>query len=69
MSAKQQASISRFHHLLNEWDKGSASLRKRILQDFNIQHVNKTGTQLEEEMAHAASLFLARITAWIRLTY
>lgn len=58
MSAKQQAAISKLMHLLKEWDKGSTNVRRKILIDFIVQHQNKTGTALEEEFAHAASLFL-----------
>jgi hypothetical protein len=69
MSVKQQRAINGFMHILREWDKGLVPLRKRILVDFIRTHQNKTGTELEEELAHSASLFLTRITAWIRLTY
>jgi len=68
MSAKQQAAVSKLMHLLKEWDKGSIAVRRRILNDFIHNHQNKTGTELEEELAHSASLFLTRITAWLRLT-
>ena len=67
-SAKQQAAINKFMHVLNEWDKGATSVRKKILTDFIKQHENKTGSDIEEEMANAASLFFARLTAWLRLT-
>lgn len=69
MSAKQQAAISSLMHLLKEWDKGSVSLRRDILNDFISQHKNTTGTEIEEEFAHSASLFFTRITSWLRLTY
>lgn len=69
MSVKQQRAINGFMHILREWDKGLVPLRKRILVDFIRTHQNKTGTEIEEELAHSASLFLTRITAWIRLTY
>lgn len=69
MSAKQQAAITKFMHLLKEWDKGSINERRKILVEFLEQHRNKTGTEIEEEMAHSASLFLARITSWLRISY
>ncbi|RNA14190.1 hypothetical protein BpHYR1_002495 [Brachionus plicatilis] len=69
MSAKQQAAISNLMHLLKEWDKGSMSVRRDILNDFIFQHQNTTGTEIEEEFAHSASLFFTRITSWLRLTY
>ncbi|KAL4237129.1 hypothetical protein ACF0H5_005510 [Mactra antiquata] len=69
MSAKQQTAISKVMALLQEWDKGSKVTRKKILQDFIAQNQNKTGPELEQEFAQAASLFLTRLTAWLRLTY
>lgn len=68
-SAKQQTAMSRIMNLLQEWDKGSKSVRKKILQDFILQNQSKTGPELEQEFAQAASLFLTRLTAWLRLTY
>lgn len=68
-SAKQQTSISRIMNLLSEWDKGSKAVRKNILLDFIAQNQNKTGPDLEMEFAQAASLFLTRLTAWLRLSY
>lgn len=69
MSAKQQTAISKVMALLQEWDKGSKTTRKKILDDFIAQNQNKTGPELEQEFAQAASLFLTRLTAWLRLTY
>ncbi|XP_041358939.1 armadillo-like helical domain containing protein 1 isoform X1 [Gigantopelta aegis] len=68
-SAKQQTAMTRVMHILQEWDKGSKVVRQKILQDFISQNQNKTGPELEQEFAHAASLFLTRLTAWLRLTY
>ena len=68
-SAKQQGAVSKVMELIHEWDKGSKSVRRQILQDFVAQNHNKTGPELEAEFAQAASLFLARLTAWLRLTY
>lgn len=68
-SAKQQSAISKIMGLLQEWDKGSKVVRQKILQDFIAQNQHKTGPELEQEFAQAASLFLTRLTAWLRLTY
>lgn len=68
-SAKQQSAISKIMGLLQEWDKGSKVVRQKILQDFVAQNQHKTGPELEHEFAQAASLFLTRLTAWLRLTY
>ena len=61
-----QAAVSK---LLQQWDHGSKSVRSKILQDFIASNQGKTGPELELEFAHAASLFLTRLTAWLRLTY
>lgn len=61
-----QAAVTR---LLQTWDRGSKSTRAKMLQDFVCENTNKTGPELELEFAHAASLFLTRLTAWLRLTY
>ncbi|ELT97532.1 hypothetical protein CAPTEDRAFT_120269 [Capitella teleta] len=68
-SAKQQMAVSDIMNLLHKWDKGSKTIRKTILQDFIAQNYNKTGPELDAEFAQAASLFLTRLTAWLRLTY
>ncbi|KAJ3232360.1 hypothetical protein HDU81_003042, partial [Chytriomyces hyalinus] len=44
-------------------------MRERILQEFVEKNKNKTGPQLERELGNGASLFLTRVTAWLRLTY
>ena len=61
--------VAKMQALLSKWDKGSAVVRGDILQDFLKSNVGKTGPDLELEFGQAASLFLARLTAWIRLTY
>ena len=68
-SSKQQTAMSRVMTLLHEWDRGSKAARKQILHDFVEQNKHRTGPELEQEFAQAASLFLARLTAWLRLTY
>lgn len=49
--------------------KGNRTTRQRILKDFIQANLNKTRPQLEKELNNGASLFLTRITAWLRLTY
>ncbi|KAL7752855.1 hypothetical protein RI367_001858 [Sorochytrium milnesiophthora] len=51
------------------WDRGSRKVRELLLQDFVTACQNKTSPQLEADFANGASLFLTRITAWLRLTY
>ncbi|BFY99134.1 hypothetical protein BsWGS_02174 [Bradybaena similaris] len=68
-STDHKTSIFRVVNILEKWDKGTTNVRKRILQDFLTQNQYKTGPDVESYFAQAASLFLIRITAWLRLTY
>lgn len=68
-SSKHSTSVSKLMSLLEEWDCGTKSIRRKLLQDFISQNHNKTAPELDAEFADAASLFLARISAWLRLTY
>ena len=54
--------------LSKTWDSGNKRIRERILNEFIRGNWNKTGPQLEKELGNGASLFLARISAWLRLT-
>jgi len=54
---------------LRDWDSSSAQRRVRMLRQFAANNQFKTGTDLDEQFAGAASLFFARLTAWIRITY
>nr|XP_009859300.1 armadillo-like helical domain containing protein 1 isoform X1 [Ciona intestinalis] len=64
-----QSAVSKVQILLSRWDKGSALVRGEILVEFLKNCVGKTGPELEQEFGQAASLFLTRLTAWLRLTY
>ncbi|XP_073675954.1 armadillo-like helical domain containing protein 1 [Garra rufa] len=68
-SSKEQTSVSQVMCFLHEWDQGSKTVRCRMLSDFLAKNTGKTCPELELEFAQVASLFLARLTAWIRLTY
>ena len=48
--------------------QGSKVVRERILRDFIKLNEHRTAPELEDELAEGASLFLARLTAWLRLT-
>lgn len=50
-------------------NQGARPVRERILREFIATNKNKTGPQLERDFGNSASLFLVRITAWLRLTY
>lgn len=68
MAAKELAARTRYMQLLSQWDRGSTQTRRQILRDFVYHNQNKTGTEIEEMLANSASLFLTRITSWLRLT-
>ncbi|KAL2089967.1 hypothetical protein ACEWY4_014655 [Coilia grayii] len=68
-TSKEQAAISEVMAFLREWDQGNKTVRSRMLTEFLNQHQGKTCPELELEFAQVASLFLARLTAWMRLTY
>ncbi|MBN3302323.1 ARMD1 protein, partial [Amia calva] len=68
-STKEQAAISRVTMFLQEWDQGNKAVRSHMLSTFLRQSAGCTGPELELVFAQADSLFLARLTAWMRLTY
>ncbi|XP_046905857.1 armadillo-like helical domain containing protein 1 [Hypomesus transpacificus] len=68
-TSKEQAAISKIMSFLQEWDQGNKIVRSRMLNAFLTQNTGKTCPELEVEFAQVASLFLARLTAWMRLTY
>lgn len=55
--------------LLHKWDHGNKQVRARILEEFIMTNQNRTGPEIETEFAQSASLFLTRLTAWLRMTY
>ena len=55
--------------LLDIWDHATKSRRVEILEIFIKECKGKTAPELENKFARAASLFLTRLTAWLRLTY
>nr|CAH8819331.1 unnamed protein product [Trichobilharzia regenti] len=68
-SAKQDSATYNMTCLLREWDSAPKEKRRQFLQDFIRQYRNCSGPDLETELAQMASLFLARICVWIKLTY
>ncbi|KAL2917982.1 hypothetical protein HK105_202396 [Polyrhizophydium stewartii] len=66
---KPHCSASYFLQITTTWDRGNRSVREKILREFVASNDKKTGPQLEKEFANGASLFLTRISAWLRLTY
>ncbi|XP_051866613.1 LOW QUALITY PROTEIN: armadillo-like helical domain containing protein 1 [Pristis pectinata] len=68
-SSKEQVEISKFMGFLQDWDHGSKATRQHILNDFINTSRGKTSPELELQFAQGASLFLTRLTAWLRITY
>ncbi|KAM9357931.1 armadillo-like helical domain containing protein 1 [Symphorus nematophorus] len=66
---EEQADIGKVLSFLREWDRGDKTVRCRMLNTFLTQNKGKTFYELELEFAQVASLFLARLITWMRLTY
>ncbi|XP_012872241.1 PREDICTED: uncharacterized protein C1orf228 homolog [Dipodomys ordii] len=68
-SIKEQAAISRLLSFLQEWDNAGKAARNNILKIFIESNQGKTAPELEQEFSQGASLFLVRLTTWLRITY
>ncbi|XP_014794940.1 PREDICTED: uncharacterized protein C1orf228 homolog [Calidris pugnax] len=68
-SGKEQEAIRKLMVFLQEWDSAHKVARSHILNNFIRSNDGKTEPELELEFSQGASLFLARLTAWLRMTY
>ncbi|EHA99770.1 hypothetical protein GW7_00346 [Heterocephalus glaber] len=68
-SIKEQAAIGRLLSFLQEWDNAGKVARGHILDNFVETNQGKTGPELEHEFSQGASLFLVRLTTYLRITY
>uniref|UniRef100_A0A8C9KLV6 Armadillo like helical domain containing 1 n=1 Tax=Panthera tigris altaica TaxID=74533 RepID=A0A8C9KLV6_PANTA len=68
-SIKEQAAISRLLSFLQDWDNAGKVARSHILNTFIETNQGKTAPELEQEFSQGASLFLVRLTTWLRLIY
>ncbi|KAG7235706.1 hypothetical protein INR49_002336 [Caranx melampygus] len=68
-TAEEPANLGKVLSFLREWDRGDRAVRCRMLSSFLRQHTGKSCYELECEFAQVSSLFLARLTTWMRLTY
>lgn len=59
----------RLEVMLRKWDAGTRASRMRQLEEFVVRCQDMTGPQLEEELESGASLLLARVSSWLRLSY
>lgn len=49
--------------------QGNQNVRQAMLRDFIDQCSNVTAPELERQFCDCASLFLARVTVWLRMNY
>ncbi|XP_053549362.1 armadillo-like helical domain containing protein 1 [Bombina bombina] len=68
-SIKEQEAIARLMDFFQEWDNGNKATRSGIMRNFISLNSGKTGPELEQEFSQGGSLFLARLTTWLRLSY
>ncbi|KFO74704.1 Uncharacterized protein C1orf228, partial [Cuculus canorus] len=68
-SVKEQETTGKLRFFLQKWDNAHKAARSHILDNFIESNDGKTEQELELEFSHGASLFLARLTAWLRVTY
>ncbi|XP_062963258.1 armadillo-like helical domain containing protein 1 [Cynocephalus volans] len=68
-SIKEQAAISRLLSFLQEWDNAGKVARSHILNNFIETNQGKTAPELEQEFSQGGSLFLVRLTTFLRITY
>ncbi|XP_038616284.1 armadillo-like helical domain containing protein 1 [Tachyglossus aculeatus] len=68
-SIREQAAIGRLLGFLQDWDKADEVTRCQILDSFIEINQGKTGPELEQEFSQGASLFLLRLSIWLRLSY
>ncbi|NXN59329.1 ARMD1 protein, partial [Rynchops niger] len=68
-SVKEQEAIRKLMVFLQEWDSAHKVARRHMLNNFIKSNDGKTEPELELEFAQGASLFLARLTAWLRMTH
>ncbi|KAM3914169.1 armadillo-like helical domain containing protein 1 [Leptodactylus fuscus] len=68
-SIREQEAISRLMEFFKDWDNGNKVTRSRILKNFITSNQGKTAPELEQEFSQGGSLFMARLTTWLRLSY
>jgi len=64
-----QRSVLIVQSALKKWDRGTKSQRREILQKFIEDNSGKTGPEIEDGFCQSASLFLTRVSSWLRMTY
>ncbi|KAM9379150.1 armadillo-like helical domain containing protein 1 [Phaethornis superciliosus] len=69
ISVREQEAIRKLVVFLQEWDSAQKVARSHILDNFIRSNEGKTEAELELEFSQGASLFLARLTVWLRMTY
>ncbi|NXU79478.1 ARMD1 protein, partial [Oreotrochilus melanogaster] len=69
ISVREQEATQKLVVFLQEWDSAQKVVRNHILDNFIRSNEGKTEPELELEFSQGASLFLARLTVWLRMTY
>ncbi|KAL1525361.1 hypothetical protein AB1Y20_020221 [Prymnesium parvum] len=59
----------RLQEQLRRWDHGNRASRMQQLEAFIDQCSDASGPQLEVALENGASLFLARVSSWLRLSF
>uniref|UniRef100_A0A8C9S6C1 Armadillo like helical domain containing 1 n=1 Tax=Scleropages formosus TaxID=113540 RepID=A0A8C9S6C1_SCLFO len=57
---KGEAAVREVQRFLRQWDRSGSAGRTRMLAAFVAQNAGSTGPELEQRLAHMASLLLAR---------
>lgn len=60
---------SELNRYFQGWDNGTKANRAKMLSKFIEDHKGKTAPELEQCFGSCASLFMTRLTAWLRLSY
>eukprot|EP00232_Nephroselmis_pyriformis_P019006 CAMPEP_0182893660 /NCGR_PEP_ID=MMETSP0034_2-20130328/24609_1 /TAXON_ID=156128 /ORGANISM="Nephroselmis pyriformis, Strain CCMP717" /LENGTH=319 /DNA_ID=CAMNT_0025027415 /DNA_START=35 /DNA_END=991 /DNA_ORIENTATION=+ len=67
--AKESTAATTLETILRKWDRANKVQRQKIMASFVARNAHKSGPQLEREYGNGASLFLTRVSAWLRITY
>lgn len=70
MSTREEpAHVGEVLSFLREWDRGDRTARGRMLSSFLGGSAGRRPDELELRFAQVASLFLARLTTWMKVSY
>ena len=55
--------------ICKSWDGGHPNIRAKVLEQFNRRFAGAVASDLEKELSHGASLFLARLVSSLGIAY